>query len=67
MFKAYLLFKKLNESKVWKTEEMFSVNKFVERDNLRRKYDDFTNTQESQVQKLYKEIITTEKSDGLER
>ncbi len=67
LFKAYLLFKKLNESKVWKTEEMFSVNKFVERDNLRRKYDDFTNTQESQVQKLYKEITTPEKNDDLER
>ncbi len=67
LFKAYLLFKKLNESKVWKTDEMFSVNKFVERDNLRRKYDDFTTAQESQVQKLYKEIITPEKNGDLEK
>lgn len=60
LFKAYLLFKKLNEDKVWDTNEMFSVNKFKERDDIRRKYDDFNNSPESEVQKLYKEIVTPE-------
>lgn len=67
LYKSYLVFKKLNESKVWDTDEMFSINKFIERDEIRRKYDDFSNKQESAVQKLYKEIITPETNDGLEK
>lgn len=57
LFKGYFLFKNLNERKVWETNEMFSINKFVKRDELRRKYDDFSGNEESKIQKLYKEIF----------
>ena len=57
LFKTYLLFKKLNAQKVWNTNENFSVNEFIERDKKRAMYDDFDNTKDSQVQKLYDEII----------
>lgn len=57
LYTTFLTFKKLNESKVWGNGEKFSVNKFVERDEIRRKYDDFNLEEESKVQKLYKETI----------
>lgn len=62
LYTTFLTFKKLNESKVWGNGEKFSVNKFVERDEIRRKYDDFNLEEESKVQKLYKETI----QNGLE-
>ena len=57
LFKTYLLFKKLNEKKVWNTDKLFSVNEFIERDKKRAMFDDFNNTEVSEVQKLYEEII----------
>ena len=57
LFKAYLLFKKLNERKVWDTDIMLSINEFIERDKKRAMYDDFDNTKISEVQRLYDEII----------
>lgn len=59
LYKSFLTFKKLNESKVWGTDEKFSVNKFAERDQMRRKYDDFSYEQESKVQKLVKETVAS--------
>ena len=49
--------KKLNEKKVWNTDKLFSVNEFIERDKKRAMFDDFNNTEVSEVQKLYEEII----------
>ncbi len=57
LFKGYLLFKKLNERKVWKTDKLLSVNEFIERDKKRAMYDDFDNTEVSEVERLYQEII----------
>ena len=58
LFKSFIVFKKLNERKVWKIEENFSINKFVDRDEKRQMYDDFDLREKSEVQILYEDIHT---------
>ena len=58
LFKSFIVFKKLNERKVWNIEENFSINKFVDRDEKRQMYDDFDLREKSEVQILYEDIHT---------